>query len=186
MVAKMRIAMLALGLALTGSAPAAVVLYTDEGAWLEAVVAVEGLDTTAADVGLADETAAPTTDNVNVGDVLTFQAGSTGLSRSFRLSTLEAGADFTYGDHSLALDSSQHPALAAAIQAGSVVGVNARSRDQAPRLPMGQIHDQVQICRISGRDKHPGYFGLACTIKHSADFITSTQHVQVSVGVYPM
>ncbi|MCP5198756.1 MAG: hypothetical protein H6977_02000 [Gammaproteobacteria bacterium] len=84
---------------MVSSAPAeaAVTLYTDPLAWASAVVDIEGLDTTAAEIGLSDESAAPATTNFAVSNVLTFQAANTGLTRGFRVTATEATL-FTWSD----------------------------------------------------------------------------------------
>jgi hypothetical protein len=82
------------------SARAAVSFYTDEAAWTVAVnaAAVASLDTTALNVGLADETIFDVTPNQNLGPKLTFRAENTGLCGSFVLEALEPGAGLIFDD----------------------------------------------------------------------------------------
>jgi len=76
-----------------------VVFFTNEAEWVAAVMDRETFVTTAANIGLSDEVDAPIGNNAEVGSNLTFQAGATGLSRSFRVATLQAGAGFTFNDN---------------------------------------------------------------------------------------
>ncbi|MCI0636227.1 MAG: IPTL-CTERM sorting domain-containing protein, partial [Actinobacteria bacterium] len=74
--------------------------YTDEAAWTAAVnaAAVDSLDTTAANVALADEVGSPPAQGEALGPQLTFRAASTGLCGSFTLRALQAGAGLTFDD----------------------------------------------------------------------------------------
>ncbi|HOW97710.1 MAG TPA: hypothetical protein P5567_13725 [Kiritimatiellia bacterium] len=73
--------------------------FTNEADWVAATTNRELFQTTAANVGLADEVDAPAQNNVDVGSNLTFQAVNTGLPWSFRVATLQAGARFTFSDN---------------------------------------------------------------------------------------
>ena len=48
---------------------------------------------------LANEVTSPPTGNTNLGPRLTFDSANTGLSRSFRVETLQPGAGFTFNDN---------------------------------------------------------------------------------------
>ncbi|MBM4154669.1 MAG: hypothetical protein FJ221_06520 [Lentisphaerae bacterium] len=82
-------------------AGAAVYVYTNETEWAAVVTGRQILATTAAGVGMAEEVPAPTANNIDVGSNLTFLAATTGLSRSFRVATLEPGATFTFNDNEI-------------------------------------------------------------------------------------
>jgi hypothetical protein len=82
----------------TATVNAAVVFYTDEAAWLGAVEDVETLQTTSANVGLADELSSAPSQNDFLGSVLTFSQTNTGFSQGFKVETLETGAEFTFSD----------------------------------------------------------------------------------------
>ena len=77
-----------------------VTFYTDEAAWTAALnaVAVDSLDTSAANIALADEVASPPAQDAQLGPQLTFRTGNTGLCASFTLQTLEPGAGLTFDD----------------------------------------------------------------------------------------
>lgn len=63
-------------------------LYLDEVEWLEAVASVEVFDFTASAMAQADEVPTPPGPMTNLGQVLTFESKNTGLSTSFRLTSL--------------------------------------------------------------------------------------------------
>ena len=83
------------------AARAAVQFYTDEAAWTAAVNAagVDALDTSAANVALADEVASPPGADAQLGAQLSFRTTSTALCGSFTLQTLQPGAGFTFDDN---------------------------------------------------------------------------------------
>lgn len=63
-------------------------LYLDEVEWLEAVDSVEVFDFTASAMAQADEVPTPPSPMTNLGQVLTLESKNTGLSTSFRLTSL--------------------------------------------------------------------------------------------------
>ncbi len=86
-------------LALSISSPAQVVFFTDQNAWLAAVQNVETFLTSSTNVGLANEVNPAPLPNAQLGPILTFDQANTGLSRSFRVQTLQLNAGFTFSDH---------------------------------------------------------------------------------------
>ena len=90
----------ALLLIAAASARATVSFYTDEAAWTAAVdaVAIESLDTSAANVALADEVVSAPVQDESLGAQLTFRTANTGLCAAFTLQTLESGAGLTFDD----------------------------------------------------------------------------------------
>jgi len=75
------------------------VFFTSESAWRTVASDEEDLDFTGANVATANEVPSPPSNNDQLGGVLTFEAGNTGLSSSFTLTTLESDAGFTFNDN---------------------------------------------------------------------------------------
>lgn len=90
------------GLLLVTSVPAELTFYGSASEWLAASENVEFFDTDSHNIGLADEIGPPPGSNSDLGSVLTFGAANTGLSRSFRLTSLnvppELGRGLVYDD----------------------------------------------------------------------------------------
>lgn len=76
-----------------------VVFYTSEVDWRSDVQDEEDFAFNAANVGLATELGAAPGGNDQLGGTLTFESTNTGLSTSFVLSALQAGAGFTFDDN---------------------------------------------------------------------------------------
>ncbi len=71
-------------------------LYTDLLSWEAMVLNSEALITTSTNIALADEVSSPPGADTNVGPILTFDSANTGLSRSFRIESLETNSDFIF------------------------------------------------------------------------------------------
>jgi hypothetical protein len=95
-------------------------LYTSEADWQAAAGSAVAFDTTAANVGLADEVAAPPGPDSALGTPLTFGAAQTGLCHDFDLHALEPGAGITFDDSEIVDDDdpSADPAFDAALAIG--------------------------------------------------------------------
>jgi len=77
---------------------------------------VVAFDTTALNVGLADEVAAPPGPDAFLGARVTFSDTSTGLCHSFDIQALEPGAGITFDDN----EPSENPAFDAALSIGDI------------------------------------------------------------------
>ena len=103
-----------------GGAAAATLFFTNEADWVAATTNRELFQTTAANVGLADEVDAPTENNVDVGSNLTFQAVNTGLPWSFRVAALQANAHFTFNDNEVGGYYPPYPGYEEALSVGDI------------------------------------------------------------------
>ncbi len=73
-------------------------LYTDLTSWEAVVFGSELFQTTSSNISLADEVSSPPGPHTDVGSILTFQTTNTGLSRGFKVETLQTGAQFIFDD----------------------------------------------------------------------------------------
>ncbi len=93
-------------LALPSSVEAQVQCFSDLSLWCSAlgnadcnfVPDLERFNTVAANIARADEVPSPPGNNAQLGPTLTFNSANTGLSRSFVLEALQAGADIVFND----------------------------------------------------------------------------------------
>lgn len=74
------------------------ILYLEQTSWVAAVTEYDELVTTSTNIALAEEVTTAPPRNTNVGSVLTFLSSTTGLTRSFKVETLQDGANFTFDD----------------------------------------------------------------------------------------
>ncbi|MDZ4831741.1 MAG: hypothetical protein SGJ09_16285 [Phycisphaerae bacterium] len=94
-----------------------VLFYTDLAAWNAAANTTAIFNTTAFNVGLANEVGPIPVNNTNVGPVLTFDSVSS-FSFDFRLSTLQTDASFTFNDTETTVD--PPPGFSNALSVGDV------------------------------------------------------------------
>lgn len=77
-------------------------LYTDETTWAAEIAGIsQSFDTTASNVGLANEVSGPPGNNAELSGILTFQSSNTNLCWDFDLTALQTPCDypFTFNDN---------------------------------------------------------------------------------------